>query len=63
MSAHEEPIQTEAEEARADEETHEAGPPPLDPQTRARRDAALEHVRQYGDPVLRSKATPVADFD
>ena len=28
----------------------------LDPETRARRDAALMHVRKYGDPVLRSRA-------
>jgi peptide deformylase len=35
----------------------------LDPETRARRDAALRHVRQYGDPVLRSRALPVEVFD
>lgn len=28
-----------------------------------RRDAALAHVVKFGDPVLRSRATPVADFD
>ena len=28
-----------------------------------RRDAALAHVIKFGDPVLRSKATPVAEFD
>ena len=35
----------------------------LDPETRARRDAALAHVRKYGDPVLRSRARPVEVFD
>ena len=28
-----------------------------------RRDAALAHVVKFGDPVLRSRATPVAEFD
>ncbi len=35
----------------------------LDPETRARRDAALRHVRKLGDPVLRATALPVARFD
>jgi peptide deformylase len=35
----------------------------LDPQTRARRDAALRHVRKFGDPVLRTMALPVDRFD
>ena len=35
----------------------------LDPATRARREAALRHVRKYGDPVLRSRARPVEVFD
>jgi peptide deformylase len=35
----------------------------LDPATRARREAALRHVRKYGDPVLRSRARPVDVFD
>jgi peptide deformylase len=41
-------------------------PPPapaLDPAVRARRDAALAHVRKLGDPVLRTKALPVERFD
>ena len=38
-------------------------PPALDPQVAARRDAALAHVRVFGDPVLRSKARPVEVFD
>jgi peptide deformylase len=35
----------------------------LDPATRARREAALRHVRKYGDPVLRSRARQVEVFD
>jgi peptide deformylase len=35
----------------------------LDPETRARRDAALRLVRKFGDPVLRAVAVPVERFD
>src|SRR5215204_7660370 len=35
----------------------------LDPETRARRDAALRLVRKYGDPSLKSRALPVERFD
>lgn len=49
--------ESEAEEVVAVE------PEPLDPETLARREAALRHVLQYGDPVLRSKARPVEVFD
>jgi peptide deformylase len=47
------------------EPAQEADEPPkeLDPQTRARRDAALRHVRKLGDPVLRATALPVDRFD
>ena len=31
--------------------------------TRARRAAALQHVRKYGDPVLRSRALEIDRFD
>lgn len=44
----------------------EEGVPPateLDPETRARRDEALRHVRQLGDPALRTTAVPVERFD
>lgn len=37
--------------------------PALDPEVAARREAALRHVRQYGDPVLRTKAAPITRFD
>jgi peptide deformylase len=46
-------VEVEAEEA----------PPPLSPEVRARRVAALAHVRQFGDPVLRAVALPVDRFD
>ena len=37
--------------------------PELDPETAARRAAALAHVRTFGDPVLRARAVPVERFD
>src|SRR5689334_5659520 len=59
-----------AEQDAADElETFEVEPEederriPLTEEERVRREAALRHVRQYGDPVLRSKARPVERFD
>jgi peptide deformylase len=46
------------------EQTEEPeAPPPLDPEVRARRDAALRHVRMLGDPILKTKARPVERFD
>ena len=38
-------------------------PPALDPQARARREAAMRLIRVYGDPVLRTRAVPVERFD
>jgi peptide deformylase len=35
----------------------------LDAKTRERRDAALAEVRTFGDPVLKSRAAPVTEFD
>jgi peptide deformylase len=54
-----------SEEADVEVEREQDAPEPaeLDPQTRARRDAALRHVRKFGDPVLRAKALPVERFD
>ena len=36
---------------------------PVDPAVEARRTAALSLLRRYGDPILRSRATPVDRFD
>ena len=44
-------------------EEPEAEQATLDPEVAARRDAALVHVRTYGDPVLRSEARPIDVFD
>jgi peptide deformylase len=37
--------------------------PVLDAEARARREAALAHVRRYGDPILRTRARAVDTFD
>jgi peptide deformylase len=42
---------------------HHDGRDELDPQVRARRAAALAHVRKLGDPVLRTRAREVDRFD
>jgi peptide deformylase len=50
----------------ADEELEletEDQPETLDPEVRARREAALRFVRKHGDPVLRSRARDVETFD
>jgi peptide deformylase len=54
-----------SEEADVEVEREQDAPAPaeLDPETRARRDAALRHVRKLGDPVLRATALPVERFD
>lgn len=54
-----------SEEADVEVEREGDAPEPaeLDPETRARRDAALRHVRKLGDPVLRATALPVERFD
>src|SRR5271165_4976885 len=44
-------------------EREQDAPEELDPEVRARRDAALAHVRKLGDPVLRASALPVERFD
>jgi peptide deformylase len=50
----------EQDEVQRDEQ---APQPELDPEVRARREAALAHVRKFGDPVLRARARPVEVFD
>jgi peptide deformylase len=53
-----------AEDQVADFEVEEVEPPPpLDPEVAERRRLALQQVRQYGDPVLRTTARPVELFD
>jgi tetratricopeptide (TPR) repeat protein len=52
-----------AEEQTVQPEATEAHQERLDPATRARREAALRHVRMYGDPVLRSRARQIEVFD
>src|ERR1039458_10062246 len=54
-----------SEEADVEVEREEDAPAAaeLDPEARARRDAALRHVRKLGDPVLRASALPVERFD
>jgi peptide deformylase len=47
-------------EAGADADPRESE---LDPETAARRKAALAQIRQFGDPVLRTKARPIDRFD
>ena len=37
--------------------------PPLDPEAEVRRAAAMSFIRKLGDPVLKSRATPVDRFD
>jgi peptide deformylase len=48
-------------EAEKVEEEEEA--PALDPEVEARRVAAMSFIRRLGDPVLKSRATPVDRFD
>jgi peptide deformylase len=58
--AHEDPIPPVEVEADPEAEDRYAE---LDPEVRARREAALRLVRKYGDPVLKSRALPVERFD
>ena len=44
-----------------EQEEHEQ--PQIDPEVLARREAALAHIRQFGDPILRTRARPVDHFD
>ena len=61
MSEHADPIPPV--EVEAPEPSPEERVSRLDPETRARRDAALRLVRKYGDPSLKSRALPVERFD
>jgi peptide deformylase len=44
-------------------EAPEDAPPVLDPETRARRERAMAHIRRFGDPVLKTRAREVERFD
>jgi peptide deformylase len=50
-------------EGEAQEGEEQEGEAQLDPEVAARRDAALAHVRKFGDPVLKTKARAVERFD
>ena len=52
-----EPVLDEPLDPEADER------PRLDPEVEARRVAAMSFIRKFGDPVLKSRATPVDRFD
>jgi len=54
----EEPVEV-VEDPEETEEEHDH----LDPEMAARRAAAMSFIRRYGDPVLKSRATPVDRFD
>jgi peptide deformylase len=48
---------------RVEDQQEQLDEPRRDPEVEARRAAALRFVRQYGDPILKSRATPVESFD
>ncbi|HEY4916290.1 MAG TPA: peptide deformylase [Solirubrobacteraceae bacterium] len=52
-----------SEEGDVEVEREQDAPAELDAETRERRDAALRHVRKFGDPVLRATALAVERFD
>jgi peptide deformylase len=54
-----EPREVVLDPEESEEEEHEH----LDPELAARRAAAMSFIRRYGDPVLKSRATPVDRFD
>jgi peptide deformylase len=54
---------SEDDDVEVEREEDAPEPAELDPETRARRDAALRYVRKFGDPVLRATALPVERFD
>jgi len=54
-------VADEQVEPEVEEELEEV--PPLDPEAVARRAAAMSFIRKWGDPVLKSRATPVDRFD
>src|SRR5688500_17606936 len=51
------------DERQHDERVQADDTPTLDPELEARRIAAMSFIRRLGDPVLKSRATPVDRFD
>jgi len=56
-------IETEEREPDSGAEDEPRRQPQLDPEQAARREAALRHVRVFGDPALKTVARPVERFD
>jgi peptide deformylase len=54
---------TPVEELDEEQPIEAEAPEGLDPEALERRQAALEQVVKFGDPVLKSAASPVAEFD
>jgi len=48
---------------RVEDQQEQLDEPRRDPEVEARRAAALRFIRQWGDPILKSRATPVESFD
>jgi peptide deformylase len=65
MSEHADPVPPVDDDAQVEVEAPEREDriARLDPEARARRDAALRLVRKYGDPSLKSRALPIERFD
>ena len=64
MARDEETLQDDAAAVEVEAvEQEEEKPAPLDPEVEARRVAAMSFIRRLGDPVLKSRATPVDRFD
>lgn len=63
--ASDQPAEREPAHVDVEVEAEQDAPPvaELDPETRARRDAALRQVRKFGDPSLRTTAVRVEQFD
>ncbi len=59
LEDHAQAQELELEEAEAEEAVESQ----LDPEIAARRDAALVYVRQFGDPILKTKARTIEVFD
>ena len=63
--ADEELVASSSDDADVEVEREQGAPAieELDAETRARREAALRHVRKFGDPALRASAVPIDRFD